>query len=73
MKTLTLALLIAFSTFTAAHAEWEMYDIGMPAQIKQAQAYSAPVQTVTQPASPSTQPVNPSTTPVVAQQRTQQK
>jgi hypothetical protein len=46
MKTLTLALLIAFSTFTAAHAEWEILDPGMSAATK-----SAPVAT--------TQPVNP--------------
>jgi hypothetical protein len=57
MKTLSLALLIAFSTLTAAHAEWEILDPGMPAATK-----SAPVTTATQ-------PVNPSTTPVVAQRQ----
>ena len=57
MKTLTLTMLIAFSTFTAARAEWEILDPGMPAATK-----SAPMTTATQPA-------NPSTTPVVVQRQ----
>jgi hypothetical protein len=52
MKILALALLIAFSTLTAARAEWEILDPGMSAQTK-----SAPVATTTQPANPSTSPV----------------
>jgi hypothetical protein len=52
MKTLALALLIAFSTLTAAHAEWEILDVGMSAQTQ-----SAPVATTTQPANPAISPV----------------
>lgn len=51
MKALTLALLITFSTLTGARAEWEIYDAGMPAQIKSVTAMT------------STQPVGPSITP----------
>lgn len=59
MKTVILGLLITFSTSTAAPAEWEIYDIGMPAQI------AAAAVTMTQPANPS------STNPVVAVHQTQ--
>jgi hypothetical protein len=59
MKALTLALLIAFSTLTAAHAEWEILDGGMSAQSKSATV------------APATQPVNSSSSPVVAQRQTQ--
>jgi hypothetical protein len=61
MKTLTLALLITFSTLTAARAEWEILDVGMPAQIKSATATTT------------TQPTTPSTAPVVAERQTQKK